>query len=631
MSYICRDGCIARDDIAEADMPPPNPKPNEPRPIEDEDFDAFSGSSEFEFPKIEGAPPTTPVPAVDSGKLGPFDNTGPISTKTLPKLVPPMKPGRAPSALPPLTDESGVPPPLPGGALPPALGQAGLERWSEYSLAAGPGSKLIAPSGQSGSKLVSSGQSGSKLLSPSQSGTMQQPPTELGSIGPYNLKQLIDEGGMGLVYRAEDPLLKRMVALKVLKPDLIRDVRGWKLFLKEAQATAALRDERIATIYQVGEDGNTFYIAMELLQGENLETRLRRGRVSLKKALWIAREAALGLAVAHEVSLVHRDIKPANLWLETGRGSSPQVDPLREFRQPDSREPEYTRLKILDFGLAQLGIEENGRERVVGTPGYMAPEQAAGKPGDARTDIFSLGVVLFRMVTGDMPFKGETSMELLTAVATKAAPSAALLNPQLPPALVELLQKMLCHDPVGRPSSAKEVARILEWIERELDQPPVQHKRPPHRRAWLWSISAGALATLAFAVFWFIINSRKEQVEVLPPIPPNAVLSPHDVVKRIGEDVTVEFTVGHMERGDETTYLYETEPGEGTPQFRVAVPKPLIAAMRRRGQHWPDVLNGALLRLQGKIILDGGYSEILASDLSQFHKIIHAEKAGRPK
>src|SRR5262249_14356235 len=160
--------------------------------------------------------------------------------------------------------------------------------------------------------------------------------------------------------------------------------------------------------------------------------------------------------------------------------SSPHVDPLQKFRHPDSRDHEYARLKILDFGLAQLSSED--RDKVVGTPGYMAPEQAAGKPGDSRTDIFSLGVVLFRMFTGEMPFKGETSMELLTAVATQTAPSAALLNPQLPPALVELIQKMLCNDSMGRPGSAKDVARILDWLERDISQPPPPPEKPRQRR-----------------------------------------------------------------------------------------------------------------------------------------------------
>src|SRR5262249_38789591 len=212
--------------------------------------------------------------------------------------------------------------------------------------------------------------------------------------------------------------------------------------------TADLRDERIATIFQVGVEKDTFYLAMELLQGENLETRLRRGRVSLRHALWIAREAALGLAVAHDVGLVHRDIKPANLWLETGRGSNPLLDRLQQYRSPEERETDYARLKILDFGLAQLSLEEKGRDRVAGPPGYMAPEQAARRPGDARADIFSLGVVLYRMVTGEMPFKGETSMELLTAVATQPTPSPLLLNPTMPPPLAELIQMMMAHDPI---------------------------------------------------------------------------------------------------------------------------------------------------------------------------------------
>lgn len=467
---------------------------------------------------------------------------------------------------------------------------------------------------------------------PPKASSGSSPKVELGRIGKYQLRQLIGEGGMGLVFQAEDLLLKRMVALKVMKPDLAKARAAWRLFLKEAQATAAIKNDRIATIYEMGEHRDKFYMAMELLKGETLETRLKRGRMSLMQALWVAREAALGLAVAHDAGLVHRDIKPANLWLESRPGSSPLTDRLEQYRAPlpgETREADFGRLKILDFGLAQLANETRGRANTSGTPGYMAPEQAAGNSGDERTDIFSLGVVLFRMVTGRMPFEGSSPMELLTAVATQPAPLASAYNPSLPQSLVRLIQKMLSHDPVARPVRAADVALAIDRIENELNPAPVP-KQPSKRRNWPWVVAVTALATVAFGIFWFIYNRPHEAADgVLETAPVNSktgVLAPSDVVSRIGDEVVVEFTVRYIERAPSVAYIYESEPKPDSVPFRVAVSKHLTSTMRRRGENWPEALNGALLRLNGVVTRNGKYAEILVGDIDQFHKIIFPEK-----
>src|SRR5262245_32059615 len=154
-----------------------------------------------------------------------------------------------------------------------------------------------------------------------------------GQIGQYQVRSLIGEGGMGLVFKAHDIYLRRKVALKVMKPHVSNDDAAWKMFLNEAQATAALQNPRIATVYQVGEENGTMYLAMELLTGESLEARIQRGPVPLAEALVIVREAALGLAVAHETGFYHRDVKPANLWLTGPVNVNKSSDVLRKVRQ----------------------------------------------------------------------------------------------------------------------------------------------------------------------------------------------------------------------------------------------------------------------------------------------------------
>ena len=213
-------------------------------------------------------------------------------------------------------------------------------------------------------------------------------PGEIGRLGPYRVMGPIGAGGMGIVFRAEDPLLRRQVALKVMKRSLSAGAEARRRFLREAQAVAALDHDHVVAIYQAGEDRGILFLAMPLLQGETLSSRLRReGKLPLAEALRVAREVAEGLDVAHRRGLVHRDIKPANLWLEGGRG----------------------RVKILDFGLSRSLEPEADRSQsgqIAGTPHYMSPEQASGGPVTPLCDLFSLGCVLYQMTTGRLPFDG---------------------------------------------------------------------------------------------------------------------------------------------------------------------------------------------------------------------------------
>jgi serine/threonine protein kinase len=274
-----------------------------------------------------------------------------------------------------------------------------------------------------------------------------QGPGELGRIAHYRVLKVLGAGGMGIVFEAEDVNLQRSVALKVMKKAQAANQVNRERFLREARAAAKIEHDHIVTIYQVDEDRGVPFIAMKLLVGESLEDRLNReGKLSFDEIIRIGQETALGLAEAHEKGLIHRDIKPANIWLEEGRG----------------------RVKLVDFGLARANDEDTrltGENFMVGTPMYMSPEQAEGdREIDARSDLFSLGGVLYRMSTGELPFKGRNTMQVLNALATKVPPPPIELNPELPGALSKLIMSLLSKDPEQRPRTARVVVAALEEI-----------------------------------------------------------------------------------------------------------------------------------------------------------------------
>jgi serine/threonine protein kinase len=307
-----------------------------------------------------------------------------------------------------------------------------------------------------------------------------QAPDELGRLGPYRVLQVLGAGGMGVVFRAEDPQLARLVALKAMLPRLAAGETGRQRFLREARAAAALKHDHVVSIYQVGEDRGVPFLAMEFLEGEPVDMRLRRaGKLPAAEVLRIGREIALGLAAAHKRGLIHRDIKPANIWLEAETG----------------------RVKILDFGLARAVGQENQLTQegaIIGTPAYMAPEQARGQNLDARCDLFSLGCVLYRMATGAAPFHGTDVVSTLMAVANETPRPPQLLEPSLPKALADLIVKLLAKEAVDRPESAQVVAHELDQIAGELVRPV---PAASHRKWWpAPAIAASLLAMLAMVV-----------------------------------------------------------------------------------------------------------------------------------
>ena len=300
---------------------------------------------------------------------------------------------------------------------------------------------------------------------------------ELGRIGGYRILKMLGAGGMGGVFLAEDMQLRRRVALKLMRPRAASAPGAAERFLREARAAAALRHDHIITIYQVGEEAGVPFLAMEYLEGESLDDRLKRESLPpVTDVLRIGREIAEGLAAAHAKGLIHRDIKPANVWLEgkvdgLGLRVDGQTVATEALASPSTfdHQPSTThRVKLLDFGLARSVEAESqltSSGMIVGTPSFMAPEQAGGEAVDARVDLFSLGVVLYRMTTGQLPFPGKKVMEILKSLATVTPASPRSLNPAVPLELSDLIDRLLAKDRVQRPASAWLVARQLSEIE----------------------------------------------------------------------------------------------------------------------------------------------------------------------
>jgi serine/threonine protein kinase len=304
-------------------------------------------------------------------------------------------------------------------------------------------------------------------------------PGEIGRLGRYILRDLLGAGGMGVVLRAEDTLLHRQVALKVVRPRLVESSDARSRFLRESQAMAAMTSEHVIPIYDGGQHGSLMYYTMPLLSGEPLDALIRRERtVAPERLRTIALDIAKGLAVVHARGVVHRDLKPSNVWLDADTG----------------------RARLLDFGLARLmnneGTQITSSDMIAGTPSFMAPEQARGQPVTPQSDLFSLGCVLYAMATGQSPFKGPDLLAVLSALASLTPAPLRNVNPQVSPRLSRLVEELLAKDPERRPASANEVIRRLT----EPDAAPSPSAVSFPRGA----VAGGVLAVVAgFASWWF--------------------------------------------------------------------------------------------------------------------------------
>ena len=303
------------------------------------------------------------------------------------------------------------------------------------------------------------------------------------TLGRFEILDKLGEGGMGVLYRARDPVLGRVVAIKLLRPDAVADASRTRRFVQEARAASSLNHPGIVTVYDVGEDPQWgTYIAMECLEGESLRQRLARGPLPLAEVLRIAVEIARGLAAAHTAGIVHRDVKPANVMITT-----------------------TGLVKVLDFGLAKLVQPEPGAapsqlatvEAVtghgvrLGTPAYMSPEQVEGQAVSARTDVFSFGAVLYEMLTGRRPFDGGSEASLLSAILRDPPAPVRALRPEMDARLETLVNRCLEKNAEARPASAEALLPELEACLADAGR--------PSRKAFLprWAWAAGALFLVA--------------------------------------------------------------------------------------------------------------------------------------
>jgi len=251
-------------------------------------------------------------------------------------------------------------------------------------------------------------------------------------LGHYDIVAELGRGGMGVVYKGHETSLNRYVAIKVLADSLAHDEGVKERFLREARSMAALNDPHIIQIYFIGEDEGQTYFVMEFVEGESLGSMLKReGKLSVEQSAKVIQQTALGLATAHDRGVIHRDIKPGNLMI-TSRGS----------------------VKIADFGIAlsnhDLSKKLTTTGEFVGTPGYLSPEVCLGKPVDQRSDIFSLGIVMFEMLTGRMPFTDESPLGLMLEVVKAEIPDVREINHDVDPDIARILDRMIAKDPAER-------------------------------------------------------------------------------------------------------------------------------------------------------------------------------------
>jgi eukaryotic-like serine/threonine-protein kinase len=329
------------------------------------------------------------------------------------------------------------------------------------------------------------------------------PLTIASTLGPYEIRSEIGAGGMGEVYRAHDTRLGRDVAIKVLPAHFSSDPDRLRRFEQEARAAAALNHPNILAVHQLGTYEGMPYLVSELLHGETLRETLRRGPLPLRKAVDYAMQIANGLAAAHEKGIVHRDLKPENLFL------------IRDGR-----------VKILDFGLAKLTqtsdvsttdrtfTQHDGTNpgSVMGTAGYMSPEQVRGEPADHRADLFALGAIFYEMLTGTRAFRKPTAAETMTAVLNEDPTPIAQLAPATPLGLQRVVQRCLEKNPAQRFQSALDLSFAVEGLTGSSSSSIAVAGRQSRPR-WPWAAAGPILVLAAAFLAWWKVPPAVPVVE----------------------------------------------------------------------------------------------------------------------
>ncbi len=329
-------------------------------------------------------------------------------------------------------------------------------------------------------------------------------PEMLGRLGRYEVERLIGAGGMGIVFKAFDTELNRPAAIKVLAPHLAGSGAARQRFAREARAAAAVVHEHVVAIHNVESDAASPFLVMQYVAGESLQGRLdRQGPLAIKEILRIAHQTAAGLAAAHAQGLVHRDVKPSNILLEQG----------------------VERALLTDFGLARAADDASLTHTgyLPGTPHYMSPEQARGEAIDARSDLFSLGSVMYAVCTGRPPFRADTSFGVLRRITDTEPRAIREVNADIPSWLAGIIDKLLEKTPADRFATAAELANLLEQCLAHVQQPatvPLPQSCREQRPLWRSDRSTRLRATWAtllftaaalIAIFVFVAITRREE------------------------------------------------------------------------------------------------------------------------